>query len=281
MAFYPSKTSNNLTQDAVIKQGDIYLQKYEYESDTNATLDLTTATAAVLTINDTVSWSDDLYNSTMAYNLLVIDDNGVVGKYKIDDTAESGGDWTLTFDSTAGILESDGTTTPSLTDEGTYQIKVLTPSDVSAVGDFLGYAVDINFTADMEKVEFEYGVPASVKYTDVIRVSSMIEGSISQIANEDVLKAIYNATEYGASADKVALAIGSNTGAFSRYRVTIATQDRSGTDMYIKVINGEFKPTGGLSMSELDYKKLPFEIKAFSDNFYPENADMVLISETA
>lgn len=272
--FYGGKDDLSLQYDAVIKSGDIYVQRYEYASINKATLDLTTPSAAVLTLGDSVSFTDDAFNST-AKNLLLIDDTGKVCSTKIDDTLISGSDYKIIFDSGSLLREEDGVAS-SLTDTGTYSIQILSAS-VNEYGDFWGYVDGNSLEIDEEYAEYFYGVPKRLVYRDLTKKTFKVSGGSLMLASEDVSTALFNAVSYGVQTGGYSKAAGFSPTSKPRYRMSLVTEDRKGRGFVVVFRKGEFSLSGKVDFSGSEHKILPYSFNLFSDEFYPEDADALLI----
>lgn len=280
ISLFSGLNDTNLNYDAVIKSGDIYVQKYEYISVNNATLDNSTPAAATLTLNDSHSFVADEFNSSAAYNLLIVDDNGVVGKAKIVDCALSSTDFVITFDSTACLLESDGTTAVTLTDTGTYKIAILTGDDTNVYGKFWGYVNGNSLEISEEYAEYFYGIPQSLKFRDLTKRSFNVTGGNLMVANKDVVQALYNSVNYGSQTGQWSQGIGFTPSEKPYYRMTVVNSDKNNRDYIVQFRKGQFSLNGAFDFYSTVHKVLPYSFMLFSDGFYPADADAILISRS-
>lgn len=271
--FYTGVGDNNAVLDRVIKSGDMYVQKFEYISVNNATLDISTPAVATLTLNDDNTFVADEFNSTAAYNLLIVDDNNKVAKAKIVDCALSSTDYVITFDSTACILEEDELTPATFTNGGTYQIEILTGDNTNEYGKFWGFINGNSLENGENYAEYKYGIPQTLKFKDLIERTFSLSGGTLEVANEDVFKALMNSVSYGSQSGKWKQAVGFNPAARSYYRLAIVGSD--GNNRIFKTVfrKGQFMVSGAIDYYSTDYKVIPYSFTLFSDGFYPQDAD--------
>lgn len=193
MAFttYTNKQDTNLPKDFLLNQPDIYISKHEYEG--TGVIDLTVPASATLTPAVSPTWTVDDFNSTVGINIEVIDDNGKLAYGSIDDTDAT----SITFDSTALVLDEDGVTAPTFTDTNTYSFRVLSPSSVYKWGDFFGYINDVSLGFEQESAEFKYGIPRELIVEDLIENINSLTGTMFSMQNENVLAAILGMIQFG------------------------------------------------------------------------------------
>ena len=134
LSYYTSLSDINLAKEVIAKQPDMYIQKREYSC--SGTYIADTGGAGGIQVTTSPGWTTDEFASTVADNLLILDDNNVVATGKITGNSDD----TIFFDATAMVLENDQTTPPTVTTGNTYQFRVYTPSSVAGAtrGPFFG-----------------------------------------------------------------------------------------------------------------------------------------------
>lgn len=270
--YYSSLSDVNLAKDAVAKNSDLYIQKYEYIG--TAVLDTSVTGANVLTMTG-VSFVVDELISTMAKNLVVLDDNGIPAQVEIDDNDAT----TVTFDEANLLIDSDGVTAATLTDTSTYNIYVLTPSPDSVFGPFFGYTEGLELNISDELMQFKYNMPKKLKFQDLSERTAELVGGNVDISNEDVLTTIFGAEQYGDQTTGFKIGIGSDPDLNIYYRLTKLTEDREGRQIAMIMRKCQVSVTGSLDGSaESGHKMSNFKFDLTSDGFYPDNVDMIQIN---
>jgi hypothetical protein len=276
--FYSGTNDINLAQEMIAKKPDVYIQKYEYIGE--GVLSLSVPAAATLTPATSPSWTVDAYNSTVARNLLIVDNNGKVGSAKVADTTATA----ITFDSTDVDLEEDEGTNASFTTAQTYQFYVLTPSSISGqpYGPFMGYAEGLELSVTQTFKTFQYGQPKKKIRRDIDMVEGSVKGGTVNWTNEDILTAVLNATKYGKNtAGYTSYTIGTGGTCNAQgtyYRITFVNTDVNCRTVYVICRKVQFNLDGNLLAESADgYSMANFNAELLSDGFYPASADMIQV----
>ena len=269
LSYFSSLQDVALSQDMIAKNPDLHIQKFEFIG--SGVLDLTVPATATLTPATSPSWTIDEFNSTGISNLYVVDDNSKVAAALVDDTIATA----ITFDATATLLEEDGTTAASFTDTNTYDFYVLTPS-TSANGPFFGYVEGAELTLTDEFMEFKYSRPRKLIRQDLLERAGEISGGNVNFDNEDILRTIFNSDTYGDQTGKFSHGVGSDPDTNKFYKLIFKGTDVNGRAITYVVRKAQFSLNGNLfSNSESGHFMIPFSAKILSDNFYPDDADMM------
>jgi hypothetical protein len=272
--YFSSTSDTQLANTAVAKEANLFIQKYEYIG--TGVLDLTVPATATLTPAVSPTWVVDSLNSTVANNLVLLDDNGVACSGKIDDTTATA----ITFDSTACLTDADGTTAGTWTDTNTYSFYALTPSSTAGAtyGPYYGYIEGTQFSITDTFLEYKTSIPRKKKFQDLEeRLATVTAGHIN-VASAEVLETIFNADLYGLQTGQVSIGIGSEPDTNKFYRLTFVNADRGGQAKITQLRKCQFKSDGNvLEKSEAGYQMLPFSADVLSDSFYPVTADMAMI----
>jgi len=173
MSFFANKNALELANRTLLYQPDLYAAKVRGE-DASSLLDSTVTTAATLVLDSGIIVADDDLNSTAFENLYIIDDNAALARVVIDDTVLS--TTLITVDTTAAVLVSDGSTAPTLTNGGSYQVRVLQPSSNTLtmgattipVGLFMGDVSELNLAYTMNEAKLKVGVPKKLRAKGVV-----------------------------------------------------------------------------------------------------------------
>ena len=269
--YYTGLSDVNLAKDVIAKQPDLYIQNFEVID--TAVLDDTVAGANVLTFTG-YTFTVDGYVSTSANNLLLVDDDGEVCTCLIDDNDAT----TITFDEATLLKENDGTTAASLTNGATYNVAILTPSDTSEYGRFIGYTEGMELALTEEYMQFFYNIPRKKKFQDLMSRNGTVSGGTVNFDNEDVFSAVFNSDTYGSQTGQWSHGIGSDPDTNKYYRFTFVGPDRSGRDVIIRIRKLQLSLNGNLfSKAESGHFMLPFTGDVLSDEFYPDIADMMQV----
>jgi len=272
--FFTSPQDIDLAKDMVAKRSDIYIQKEEYSGSAVYGLSVGTST---LTPAVAPVWAADEFNSTVAKNLYVIDDNGKVATCLIDDTTLN---QDVIFDEATLLLEEDGTTAATLTDTNTYDFRIFTPCSVAGQvnGPFFGYTEEVDLNITDEVMKYKYSQPAKTIRTDLKERVGTIEGATMNTTNEDMIAALFGADQYGSQTSQFAYGVGSNPSFNKFYRITFVTRDVTGRVLNTIVRRSQLFLNGGMFKPYQDgHLGTPFKGEVISDLFYPEGADMVWI----
>jgi hypothetical protein len=270
--YYSSLADINLAKEAIAKTPDLYIQKREFGGEGIFFTD--TGGNDALEVTADPSWTTNEFASTVADNILVIDDNNKVATGKIDGNTSD----TIFFDSTLLVLEEDGTTAPTFTPGTTYQFRVYTPSSVAGAtsGPFFGYVegAELNITDTFMK--FKYSRPKQMKFKDLEEREGTVAGGNVNFTNLDVIKSMFGAVEYGSQTGQYSVGIGSNPDTDLFYRLTFVGEDRNNRVLKIGIRECQFEITGNIfGNAESGHYMAPFVADIISDGFYPDDVNMV------
>ena len=143
MAFYPNANSTNLKNTQILKDVNVFIQKFESEESGVAGISvdditLTPVVSPAYTVNALVS--------TVATNVVVVANNNKV----LEGLVSSNDAVSITFDATATVDYADGSAgvPADFTVDTSYDYYVLTPSIVSGAthGDFFGWTEEVTIT---------------------------------------------------------------------------------------------------------------------------------------
>ena len=269
--YYVSNGDVKLAQDAVAKDTEMHIQEFIFLG--TAVLDNTVPATATLTMTGVAFVVDELI-STLATNLYIKDDNTLVCATVVD----SNDALTVTFDSTTALQENDEATAGTFTDTNTYDVYILTPSNINAVGPFFGFTEGLALNISDELMEFIYNTPGKKIFTDLKMRTATIEGGNIDVSNKDVLQTIMGADEYGSQTGQYALGIGSDPDFNRYYKVTMLTTDRKNRPLQIIANKTQPSITGAINeKAESGHSKASFKFEILADGFYPDNADMIRI----
>jgi hypothetical protein len=265
--FYDNTADSDLLKDFQIRESDIFLQKEEFSGTA-----VYASAGQTFTPATSPSWAIDAYNSTVAANFLVIDDNGVVCSGKITDTTATA----ITVVIASVLLESDGATAGTFTNASTYTIRIFTPSSIAGAtyGPFFGYTEGVEFTHAIETMQFDYSMPQETIRRDVKKVMVSLKAGTVTGLDPDVTVALFGGAAYGLQTSQTQYAFGSRPSLSNFYRVTLAGEDVDGKAVIIRVRRVQFNSNGNIfSKSSGGYLMTPFDGIAVVDAAYPRTAN--------
>jgi hypothetical protein len=273
--YYDGLGDVDLAKDVIARNPDIYIQKYEYVGsgvlggDTAGDLTLTPATSPV--------WVADELISTVARNLIIVDDNEKAATAKITDNDAA----SVTFAMADTKLEEDGVTIADVNIGSTYNMYVLTPSSVSTrpYGPFWGYVEGAELQLNDEFKKFYYSSPQQLKFKDMNKREGVITGGHVNFTNENIMKDLFGGVAYGNQTSQYSIGIGSVPSTSNYFRLTFKTTDREdGRTVYIICRKCQFELTGNiLQQSESGHFMAGFNADIIVDGFSPTNADMIQV----
>jgi hypothetical protein len=272
LSYYTGLADTNIEKEVIAKTPDLYIQKREYSGTGEYALITTTGTSR-LTPATSPSWTVDEFNSTVANNIAVLDDNNVVAVGKVVDTTAT----YIEFDETAMVLESDGATAPTFTAGTTYSFKLYSPSSTAGntYGPFFGLVEGAELNVTDTFMKFMYSIPKQLLFKDLESREVQIVGGHVNFTNSDVAKTILGAVEYGSQTSQTSLAVGSNPDTDLFYRMTFVGQDRSNRTWVLRTRDAQFEITGNqFGKAESGHFMAPFTADIIADQFYPNNADL-------
>jgi hypothetical protein len=276
LTYYTGLSDINISKEVIAKEPDLYIQKREYSGTGVYAVESTGGGASTLTPATSPAWTVNEFASTVADNLLVFDDNGVVASGKIiGNDAES-----IFFDESALLLESDGVTPATLTAGTSYTFKVYTPSSTSGntYGPYFGLVEGAELNINDTFMKYKKGVPKKLLFKDLEEREAQITGGQVNFTGTDVAKTIFGAVEYGSQTGQTSLAVGSEPDTDVYYRPTFVGKDRDNRVWVVRMRETQFEITGNFfGKAESGHYMAPFTADLIADSLYPVNADLMQI----
>ena len=272
--YFTSLTDINLAKEVLAKMPDLYIQKREYGGTGTYLSD--TGGAGGIEVSTDPSWTTNEYASTVADNILFLDDNNKVATGKITGNSND----TIFFDPTACVLEEDGTTAPTVTTATEYQFRVYSPSSVAGAteGPFFGYVEGAELAITDTFMKFKYSKPKQMKFKDLEEREGQITGGNVNFTNEDVIKTMFGAVQYGSQVGQYSYAVGSNPDTDLFYRLTFNGEDRTNRVVKIRLREVQFEITGNIFQSAEACKKV-VELKNKTQRFVSEYAQFIRVKQ--
>lgn len=258
--FYDNKQDPQLVNDFLLEQPDIFIQKWEFTG--TGVYAEASSTSATLTPATSPSWTVDAFNSTVALNLYVVDDNGKLSEGKVFDNDAT----SITFDPSAMSLLEDGSTAPTFTASGTYSFYILSPSSITGAtyGDFFGYTNELTFTPNQETVQFDYDIPKTRVREDLISNLPELSGSYFSWGQK-IVKSGLGLSQYGSQSSQISYGFGTTTFNNDFYRVTLDADLVDDRNQKIIIHKTKIMLSGETSFSEEGYKMVPITMKLFAN----------------
>ena len=270
MAFYTSPNSTSLKNTQILKDVNVFIQKFESEETGVASISVDDIT---LTPAVSPAYTVDALISTVANNVVVVADGSKVLEGLVDDNDAV----SITFDATTTADYADGTAgaASDFTVATSYDYYVLTPSIVSGAtyGDFFGWTEEVTITNEEEFAEFKNGVPRQLKNQCLLERTLSVTGVNANFSNLDVVAAIWNMETRGLQTGQVELQTGFDPADRSPYRITLVGEDKNGQSMVYQFFRGKLRPEGGLNLSEEGFKMAGWNHVVESDNLRPAAFD--------
>lgn len=272
--FYNSTSDANLAKELMAGCSNLFIQRHEYSG--LATLTLVPGGNDTLELVDGGIAGDDDYNSSVADNLYIIDDNGVCSRGKIIDTFSESTGTLIEFEADDMILISDGTTAPTLTDGETYTVLVLSGSNTNEFGDYFGYtddSVEFDPTPETEALEIcnEEGQMEEVA-ENVTKRALTLNGSTYNVPNSDVVKRILSMETYGLNTvTHKEYHGGFSPDVSSAYQVTAKMKDWDGNHVAVQIFKVQLMNNGAWGMSGTGWKTISFTAKGKKDSMRDTN----------
>lgn len=279
MSFFNNKNDFELAKRALLNQPDLYASKIAVEQESSV-LDLTTPAAATYTLDAGSISTDDEFNSTALKNLYFLDDNAVLAKVEIDDSASAG--HTVTFDSTAAVLVSDESTAPSLTDTSSYQVRVLQASSNTLtfgsgtipVGKYIGDTSEVNFNYTMNEAKLKVGVPEKTRTKGVTSVEAMLEFNHAQFTAPGLLKSVFRGATYGDQTSQTQVHYGFDPQTAEKYMIQAIADDDSGRAFFLEFFYCQLMVTS-VPFGGTEYKQLGISAELLADVMRPDAYNMM------
>jgi hypothetical protein len=278
LSYFTGISDVDVTKEVIAKTPDLYIQKREYGGTGEYAL-ITTTGVSRLTPATSPGWTTDEFNSTVADNILIIDDNSKVATGKVVDTAAG----YIEFDETSLVLEEDGVTAPTFTAGTNYSFRIYSPSSTAGntYGPFFGLVegAELNITDTFMK--YKYSIPKQLLFKDLEEREAQIVGGQVNFTNTDVAKTILGATEYGSQTGQTSLAVGSNPDTDLYYRPTFVGEDRSNRVWVLRMREVQFEITGNqFGKAESGHFMAPFTADLIADTFYPTDSNLFQMVRT-
>jgi hypothetical protein len=272
--FYTSTSDTDLNDELLAGCAELYIQKREFNG--TAVFNAVGTDTDELQLVGTSGASNDAYNSTVANNLYIEDDNGALAVGKVIDTIGGTGETVVVFDSASMTLVSDGTTAPTLTDGATFNVKVLSGSSTNQFGDYFGYtddSLEFDNTPETEPLEI-CNIDGQLEEKDevVTKANVLLTGATFNVPNSDVISKIMNASLYGLNnATNKEYHGGFSPDISGRYEITAKTKDRAGSILAIQIFEVQLLLNGALPLSGAGWKSISFQAKGKADGLRDSN----------
>jgi hypothetical protein len=248
MGFYASTSAAALAEDILLQCGKLYAN--EFLAETTGTMGTVGATAAITLASGVAS--DDLYNTNTLY---IKDDNDKLCTVAIDDSEASGG--TITVDTTASLLISDGVTAGTFTSAVVYNLYIL------GAEEFVGYSTQ---TMDYEEETVEFLDCNEKVRDDVTKVVMGFSGDCKNFSSDKTFANIYNLSEYGSQVSQKQYHGGFSPNEKTYWLTTLKTENVNTKTIDISFFKGQFFSGGSIDMSAAgEYKVIPYSFKAVKD----------------
>jgi hypothetical protein len=268
MAFYATENSSNLNKEQILKDVNMFIQKFEYSGEGVAGIATNDITLTPVT---SPAFTVDALISTTAKNVLVAADSSVVLEGSISDNDAN----SITFDATATTDISDGTAgaAADFTATNTYSFYALTPSSEYVYGDFFGWTNEVTINIEEEYAEYKNNVPRVLRNEGLLERVISVTGSHANLSNTDVVKALFNMTEYGSQTSQTELHTGFDPAARSFYQITLVGENINGQQMVYQFFKNKIRTEGGVPLGEEGFKVSSFTFMNHSDTLRPAAYD--------
>jgi hypothetical protein len=266
--FYSSTADPNLARELLAGCADLYIQKEEFIGE--AIFGAGASGDDKMILDDGDAAITDQYNSTVADNLYITDDNGKLARGKVDDTIADTSGTEIVFDSASMVLVSDGKTAPTFTDGETYNVKVLSGSNKNLFGDYFGYtddSVEWDNSIETEPLEVcnEDGAMVEIAENATKRMNAM-NGATFNVPNSDVISKIMNMEKYGLNEGTTEEYHGGSAPDISKYyMLTGVMKDWVGKKLAIQLFRGQLFASGAVPLSGTGWKKISWNFKGKRD----------------
>lgn len=268
MAFFTTVTSSDLEKTLVLKDVDVFIQKFEFigagvASIATDDITLTPAISPAFTINELAS--------TVADNIVVLADSSKLLQGPIDSNIATA----LTFDATGTTDVSDGTAgaASDFTVTTSYDFYALTASDDNEFGDFLGWTAEVTINDEEEMAQFKNGVPRSLKTECLLERTITVTGQIANITRPDVIRTLFNLTDRGLQTAQTESHTGYNPADRDFYRISLVGEDKNAQEYIYQFFKGKIRMEGGLNLGEEGFKNVGFTFQGTADTLRPDAFD--------
>ena len=272
--FYTTTTDANLVNDLLAGCGELYIQRHEYQG--TATLTLVGGGNDTLTLNDSGVAADDAYNSSVADNLYIIDDNGALARGKVIDTFSESTGTLVEFEANNMVLVSDGLTAPTLSDATDYTVQILSGSNNNLFGDFFGYmddSVEWDPTPETEPLEVcnIYGQMVEVAEKVNKRMNTLV-GATFNVPNSDVVSKVLNMEQYGLNnSTQSEYHGGSSPNINVFYQITVKSIDWNDANLAWQLFKGQLMNNGAIAFTGTSWKSISWIWKGKRDTMRASN----------
>lgn len=267
--FYTSVSDPDIAKEIVGGCGKVYIQKHEYEG--NAVMNYNAGGTSYLLLADSDAGSNDDYNSSVADNLYIVDDNSLLARGKVIDTFADTGGTEVSFNANAMVLVSDGVTAPTFTDGTTYTVQVLSGSNTNLFGDFFGEmndSLELDNSIETSPLEIctEEGTIVELAEKPTRRMAT-ITGATFNVPNEDVQSKVLNLEQYGnnSTAGRYEYHGGSAPDIQKYYQITLKTVDWDSKNIALQLFKAQLINNGALVWGGTDWKVVPWQAKGKRD----------------
>ncbi len=260
MPFYGTSQVNTLEQEQVLKDVEMFIQKFEFIGAGVASISvddvtLTPATSPAFTVNALAS--------TVANNIITAADTSILAEGKIDSNAATD----VVFDATNMVNVADGTALAATdwTSTTSYNFYALTASSDNEFGDFFGWTNEAVINVEEEKAEFKVGVPRALKNEGLLERVISVTGNHANLSNTDVVTALFNMTSRGSQTAQTELHTGFDPAQRSFYRITLVGENINAQEMVYQFFKTKIRTEGGLNLGEEGFKVSGFNLQVHSD----------------
>ena len=272
--FYTNTSDTDLAKELLHGCGQLYIQKHEYSG--TATLTLVPGGNDTLVLADSGVAADDAYNSSVADNLYIIDDNSVVARGNVIDTFSESTGTLVEFEADDMVLVSDGATAPTLTDGSTYTVLILSGSDNCTFGDYFGYmddSVEFDPTTETDPLERCTIDGTIVEVAEAVNKRTlMISGATFNVPNNDVISKVLNMELYGLNTGQTEYHGGFSPDISVFYQMTIVTKDWDGNYIAFQLFKGQVINNGAIGFTGTGWKTLNWQYKGKEDSIRDSTA---------
>jgi len=266
--FYENTSDTDLAKEIIGGCSELYIMKHSYTG--LATLTLSGAGTDTLVLVDSGSAADDAYNSTMADNLYIEDDNGFLARGKVTDTFQESTGTLIEFEADNMVLVSDGATAPTLTDATSYNVRILSGSNKNLFGDYFGYTDDsVEFDSTPETEPLEVCNIEGQMEEIAEKVSKRIltlSGATYNVPNSDILKTVMSMEQYGLNnTTKSEFHGGFSPNISNYYQITALTKTFDGKYLAVQIFKQQVMNNGAWTLTGSGWKTLSFTAKGKKD----------------
>jgi hypothetical protein len=267
--FYASTSDTNLAKQIMAGCCNVFIQKHEYRG--TALLNLNAGGDDYLLLDDSDAAANDDYNSSVADNLFIIDNNSKLARGKVKDTFSDTGGTEISFEASDMVLVEDGLSAPTLTDENTYTVVVLSGSNTNLFGDYFGLhddSLELDTTIESEPLEVctPQGTMVEIAENPTKRMCN-VTGATFNVPNKDVISKVLNMIKYGdnTTSGKEEYHGGSAPNINVFYQITLLGIDFVNKNLGFTLFKGQLIPNAAIGFSGTGWKKVSWQYKGKRD----------------